>query len=88
MHRLFCDFVVRKPLKTGFLAFKAHVMLQPRNISWADPEGGGAGVSGHPHRPLENHKNIEFLSKNGPDPLKNHKVTKPAFSVGTSSARL
>ena len=38
-----------------------------------------------PH--LKNHKNIEFLSNTGPDPLKNHKATRPAFSVERSSAR-
>ena len=37
--------------------------------------------------PLENHKNIVFLSNSGPDPLKNHKATKLAFNVGPSSAR-
>ena len=30
-------------------------------LSWADPEGGP---------PLENHKNLGFLSNTGPDPLK------------------
>ena len=35
--------------------------------------------------PPENHKNIVF-SNTGPDPLKNHKTTKP-FNVGPSSAR-
>ena len=34
---------------------------------------GGAGGLNPP--PLENHKNIGFLSNTGPDPLKNHKVT-------------
>ena len=47
----------------------------------ADPEGGGGGGG------QKNHKNIEFLSNSGPDPLKNHKATKPAFNVGQSSAR-
>ena len=28
---------------------------------------------------LQNHQNIEFLSNTGPDPLKIHKATKPAF---------
>ena len=36
---------------------------------------------------LKNHKNIEFLSNTGPDPLKFSKTTKPAFNVGSSSAR-
>ena len=42
-------------------------------ISWADQEGGGR-ESGPP--PPENHKNIGFLSKTGPNPLKSHKATK------------
>ena len=33
----------------------------------------------------DNHKNIGFLSKTGPDLLKNHKVTKPAINVGPSA---
>ena len=37
--------------------------------------------------PLENHKNIGFLSNTGPDPLNNHKATKPAFNAGPSLAR-
>ena len=47
----------------------------------------GGGGTGGPTSPLENHKNIGFLSNYGPDPLKNHKATKPAFNVGLSSAR-
>ena len=49
----------------------------------ADPVGGTGG-SGHP---LKYQKAIQFLNKTGPDPLKNHKATKPAFNVGPSSAR-
>ena len=37
--------------------------------------------------PLENYKNIGFLSNTGPDPLKNHKATKSAFNFGSLSAR-
>ena len=37
--------------------------------------------------PPENQKNIGFFSNTGPDPLKNHKATKPAFNVGPLSAR-
>ena len=40
-----------------------------------------------PPHPLKNHKNIEFLSNTGQDPLNNCKVTKPAFNVGPSSTR-
>ena len=45
---------------------------------------GGDRGSGHP---LANHKNIGFFSNTGPDPLKNHIATNPAFNVGPSSAR-
>ena len=40
---------------------------------------------GDPDTPpyLKNHKNIVYLSNTGPDPLKNHKVTRPA-NVGPS----
>ena len=57
--------------------------------SWADPEGGGGGGgwTGGRDPPLENHKNIGFLSNTGLDPLKNHKATKPTFNVGPSSFR-
>ena len=37
-----------------------------------------------PPPPLTNHKNIGFLSITGPDPLENHKATKPEFNVGPS----
>ena len=46
----------------------------------------GGGGSGGLDPPLENYKNIGFLSNTGPDPL-NHKATKPAFNVASSSAR-
>ena len=36
---------------------------------------------------LKNHKDIGFLRNTGPDPLKNHKATKPAFNFGQLSAR-
>ena len=49
----------------------------------ADPEGGG-GRGSEP--PLTNHKKNGFLSNAGPDPLKNHKATKPTFNVGPLSA--
>ena len=49
--------------------------------------GGPRGRTGGPDPPEENHKNIGFLSNTGLDPLKNHKATKPAFTVEPSSAR-
>ena len=53
--------------------------------SCADPEGG-QGVR-TPPPPLKTNKNIGFLSNTGPDPLGNHKDTKPAINLGPSSAR-
>ena len=44
--------------------------------------GGTGGLD-----PLENYKNIGFLSNTCPDPLKNHKAIKPAFNAEPSSAR-
>ena len=51
-------------------------------LSWADPEGGAGGPD-----PPEKSQKIGFLSNTGPDLLKNHKATKPAFNVGPLSAR-
>ena len=59
--------------------------LQYQLPMWADPEGVG-----RPDPPplLKNHKNIGFPKSNiCPDPLNNHKATKPAFNVGPTSAR-
>ena len=50
--------------------------------TFADPEGG-QGV----RNPLKIKKNIGFHRNTGPDPLKKHKATKPAFNVGPSLAR-
>ena len=44
----------------------------------------GDGRSGPPP---EKSQNIGFLSNTGPDPLKNHKASKPEFNVGPSLAR-
>ena len=41
--------------------------------------GSRGGIGGRD--PPENLKNTFFLSNTGPDPLKNHKATKPAFNV-------
>ena len=50
---------------------------------WADPEvGQGARTPSE-----KSQKNKEFLSNTGPDPLKNHRATKPAFNVVQSPAR-
>ena len=50
---------------------------------WADPEGGQ-----DVRTPLKNRKNIGFLCNTGPDPLKNHKATKPVFNVGLFPAKI
>ena len=47
---------------------------------------GGGVLKGIRTPPVKSQK-IKFLSKTGPDPLKNHKNTKPAFNVGSSSVR-
>ena len=50
------------------------------NNSCSDPERGSGGPT--PSTPMKNHKHIVFLSNTCPDPLNNHKSTKPAFNVG------
>ena len=42
--------------------------------------GGGGGRGPDPTE--KNHKNTGLLSITGPDPMENHKATKPAFNVG------
>ena len=49
--------------------------------------GGGGGRGSRPPPPHEKSQNIGFLSITGPNPLKKHKATKPAFTVWPSSAR-
>ena len=49
--------------------------------------GGSRGRDRGSGSTLKNHKIIAFLCNTvntGPDPLKNHKATKPAFNVGPS----
>ena len=48
--------------------------------SFADPEGGGGGGQGV-RTPLEILQKYSFFCNTGPDSLKNHKATKPAFNV-------
>ena len=45
--------------------------------SCADPEGGDRGSD-----PLENHKNIGFISNTGPDPLKITKLSSKHSMLG------
>ena len=50
--------------------------------------GGSRGDSGPDSPPLlKNQNTIGFPSNTGPDPQKNHKVTKPAFNFGPSYLR-
>ena len=70
--------------KMGFQYISKSVDI--RSGPMREPEGG-QGVRTPPPPHLKNHKNIEFLSYTGPDPLKFSKTTKPAFNVGSSSAR-
>ena len=51
-------------------------------MSCADP-----GVQGVRTPPPEKSQKYGVLSNFGPDPLKNHKATEPAFNFGPSSAR-
>ena len=64
--------------KPGFLASRHFVAIH----SCADPEGGQEVWTPSP----KNHKNIGLLRNTGPNPLINHKATKPVFNVGPSSA--
>ena len=53
----------------------------------AGPMGGSRGGTGGPDPPpLNNHKNIGFLSNTCLNPLENHKSTKLAFNVRPLSA--
>ena len=52
-----------------------HFMCGPRGAGW------GKRVQ----TPLKNHKHIGFPCNTGLEPLKNHKATKPAFIIGSSS---
>ena len=51
------------------------------NVHMGGSKGGTGGQD-----PLKNHRNIGFPSNIDPDPLKNHKATKPKFNVGSSWA--
>ena len=48
---------------------------------------GGENRSGPPPPPEKSQK-YSFVKNSGPDPLKSHKATKPAFNVGPSSAHV
>ena len=53
---------------------------QKRDLSSADPEGGGSGDPDPP--PLKIHKNIGFLSNIGLDPLKITKLPSQHLMLG------
>ena len=77
----------RSSVRLSKIYIKAHFSTVVTAASVNACTSGSRGGRGHGFRtPLENHKNIGFLSNN-PDPLKNHKATKPAFNVGPSFAR-
>ena len=62
-------------------------MLDPFLLSSMYGQIQSVGVTGCPdHHPLESHKAIKFLSNTGPDPLENHKATKPAWTIIGSPA--
>ena len=68
---------------------KSHAGVQSgaRGINFGLSLGGsrrGQGSGPPPPPPLKNHENIGFLCNSGPDPLKIHKATKPAFNEGPS----
>ena len=66
--------------KRGF-AYRAYSWTnkQVLHINHARIQRGGGGAGGH--------KNIGFSINTGPNPLKNHNATKPAFNFKSSSAR-
>ena len=76
MHRLVCVYVFRTEQSQVFswrgiggIKGDLHAQIQ-RGDRWSDLPSG------------KSQKNIGFLSNTGPDPLKNHKATKPAFNIG------
>ena len=60
---------------------------QDKNSKQNSMRGSRGGTEGPDPTSLKSHKHIGFLSNTGPDPLENHKATKPAFNVRPSSAR-
>ena len=65
-----------KPAHTDRHRFHVTTASMRRSRGWV--RGSGP--------PLKNHKTVWFLSNTGLDLPKNHKTTKPAFNVGTSSS--
>ena len=71
--------LIAKPINEPLMRLIAHTMRGSRGVC------GGWGWQGV-RDPLKNLLNIGFLSDTGPDSLKNHIATKPAFNVWPSSA--
>ena len=69
-------------VSTTFSKQAVKALARPCVCAWVDQEGTGVQTP-----PTENHNTIGFPSNTGPDPQKNHKVTKPAFNVGPSYVR-
>ena len=74
--------VIWKPLNVASVWRSTIKCLVSEKTSLSESEEARGSVS-----PLKNHKNIVFLSNTGPDLLKNHKATKPAFNARPSLAR-
>ena len=67
-----------------FLPEKSYQILSQQTKAFhAQIQMGACG----PAPRLKNYKNIGFLSNTGPDLIKKHQATKPAFNVGPVSAR-
>ena len=80
---MFCNAISEETIHLHAQTLNSVVLINPRSSM-----GGSRRGAGDPDPPpTVNHKTIGFLSNTGPDPLKNHKVTKAAFIVGQSSAR-
>ena len=58
-----------------YVGFRYCGVLCQVRIEWG---GGGTGAPDPP----EKSQKLGFLSNTGPDPLKNHKATEPAFNAG------
>ena len=64
------------------LGYRAGCNVSPCQLVHGRIQKGDRG----PDPPLKIHKDIGFLSNTCPDPLINHKATKPVLNVGPSSA--
>ena len=69
-------------ISTTFSKQAVKALAIPCVCAWADLDGTVVQTP-----PLKNHNTIGFPSNTGPDPQKNHKVTKPALNIGPSHVR-